>query len=94
MPFTIVHRKTAVVPTGRPITLEVAEWILVTVAIPLSTVQVPVPTLTRLPVRVKLPLLHWVWSTPATAVGAVISSVTTKASESEHPVAVLVTVSL
>ena len=41
---------------------------MVTVAVPLVTVQAPVPEAGLLPARVKLPLLHWVWSFPAAAV--------------------------
>ena len=41
---------------------------MVTVAVPLVTLHAPVPTEGLLPSRVKLPLLHCVWSGPAAAV--------------------------
>ena len=58
VPLTIVHRNTAGVPATTPVTVDVAEFILVIVAVPLCRVQVPVPTNAVFPARVKFPLAH------------------------------------
>jgi hypothetical protein len=58
MPLEIVHRKVAVLPAVMPVTPEVAEVAVVIVAVPLTTLQVPVPTVGALPERVKLAVLH------------------------------------
>ena len=57
LPFTIVQRKTVVVPTVTPVTSEVSEFALVIVPSPLSFVQVPVPGEAALPARVKVVVL-------------------------------------
>ncbi len=64
----MVQRKVALPPAGTPVTPEVADDGVVIVAVPLTTLQVPVPVVGTLPASVKLPLLHWVWSGPAAAV--------------------------
>ena len=67
----MVQRNTAGVPVGTPVTVDVAEFMLVIVAVPLIKVQVPVPTDAALAAKVKLALLHCAWSAPAAAgVGA------------------------
>ena len=58
MPFAIVQRNVAVLPAVMPVTPEVAEFAVVIVAVPLTTLHVPVPTVGVLPARVKLALLH------------------------------------
>ena len=60
VPLVIVQRSVALVPAGTPVTPEVAEEGVVMVAVPLTTLQVPVPTLAVLPASVKDPLLHCV----------------------------------
>ena len=58
MPFEIVHLNVALLPAVIPVTPEVAELAVVIVALPLTTLQVPVPVVGVLPARVKLALLH------------------------------------
>jgi hypothetical protein len=57
-PFVIVHRSVAVVPTGTPVTVEVGDEGVVTVAVPVTTVHKPVPVTGALPASVKFPLLQ------------------------------------
>jgi hypothetical protein len=52
----MVHLKVALVPAGTPLTAEVAEPGLAIVAVPLITVQVPVPEVGTFPARVKVPV--------------------------------------
>ena len=59
-PFVIVHRNVTLVPAVRPVTVVVAELILVMTA-PFAApwmVQVPVPTTGVLPARVKVLFVH------------------------------------
>jgi len=71
VPLTMVQRNTAVLPVSTPVTVDVAEFGLVIVAVPLIKVHVPTPTDGVLPAKVKLELLHCAWSGPAfAAVGA------------------------
>jgi len=58
VPLTMVQRNTAGIPVGTPVTVDASEFGLVIVAVPLCTVQVPVPTDAALPAKVKLVLLH------------------------------------
>ena len=81
VPLTIVQRNTAGVPVVTPVTVEVAEFMLVIVAVPLCTVHVPVPTKAAFPARVKLPLLHCAWSAPASAIVGTSYTVTVSVSE-------------
>ena len=74
--FEMVHVKVALVPAGTPVTPEILEVDVVTVAVPLITLQAPVPVVGSLPSKVKLPLLHLVWSVPAFAVVGVAEAVT------------------
>jgi hypothetical protein len=66
-PFWMVHLRTAVLLAGTPVTPDVAECKEEMAAVPLSTVQVPIPAAAVFPARVKLPLLHWLWLNPASA---------------------------
>jgi hypothetical protein len=58
IPFDIVHLNVADVPAAIPVTVEVAEFVVVIVAVPLTTVQRPVPLVGVLPANVKLETLH------------------------------------
>jgi hypothetical protein len=66
--FEIVHLNVALVPAGTPVTPDVGEVAVVIVAVPLTKLHAPVPTVGVLPARVKLPLLQLVKSAPALAV--------------------------
>ncbi len=57
-PLVIVHLSVALEPTVRPVTPEVAEEGVVTVAAPAITLQVPTPTVGVLPARVAVVTLH------------------------------------
>lgn len=65
MPLTIVQRSVDRVPGGMPVTPVEGEAVFAIVAIPLTTVQVPVPVAGVFAARVKSPLLHLIWSGPA-----------------------------
>jgi hypothetical protein len=54
----MVHLRVALVPTGTPVTVEVADEGVVIVAVPLTTLHTPVPEVAALPARVKDPLLQ------------------------------------
>lgn len=54
VPFTMVHFKVMDVPTGTPVTVEVAEFAEVIVPDPVTIVHVPVPGVAALPARVKV----------------------------------------
>ncbi len=56
--FDIVQRKVAEAPTTNPVTPEVGEVRLVTVAVPDTTDQAPVPMKGVLPARVVVVTLH------------------------------------
>lgn len=58
VPLVMVHRRVALVPTGTPVTVDVADEGVVIVAVPLTTLQTPVPVVAALPARVKDPLLQ------------------------------------
>ncbi len=68
LPLAIVQRNVALVPSGTPVTPEVAEEGVVIVAVPLTTIHVPVPVVGTFPASVNEPLLHCAWSGPAAAV--------------------------
>ena len=55
----IVQRSVAVPPEGTPVTPEVEEEGEVIVAVPLNTLQAPVPVVGVLPANVKEPLPHF-----------------------------------
>ena len=80
MPFDIVHLNVALLPAVIPVTAEVAEPGVVIVAVPLTTLHVPVPVVGVLPARVKDELLHWLMSVPALAVVGVARLVITTSS--------------
>ena len=75
LPLAIVQRNVALVPSGTPVTPEVAEDGVVMVAVPLTTVHVPVPVVGAFPASVNEPLLHCAWSGPAAAVVGVAYTV-------------------
>ena len=58
-PFVIVHLSVALVPTGTPVTAEVLDVGVVIVAVPVTTLHKPVPTVGLLPASVKFPLLQF-----------------------------------
>ena len=59
-PLVMVHVKTALVPTGTPITVEVDNDGLEIAAVPLKTLHVPTPDRAVLPANVKDPELQFV----------------------------------
>ena len=59
VPLVVVQLSVALVPAGTPVTPEVAEDGVVIVAIPLTTLQTPVPTLGALPASVKELILQF-----------------------------------
>ena len=70
-PFDIVHLRVALLPAASPVTVVVFEPEAVIDTAPLTMLQLPVPVVAAVAAIVKLPLLHWVISVPATApVGA------------------------
>jgi hypothetical protein len=58
LPLLIVQRSVALEPAGTPVTPEVAEDDVVIVAVPLTTLQAPVPVVGVLPASVNEPSLH------------------------------------
>jgi hypothetical protein len=89
LPLSIVHLNVVFVPAASPVTVLVGEFADV-IAAPLAAptiVHVPVPTPGVLPVRLKVPLLHWLMSMPA--FGVVLAKtfrVTGEAALSQPPV--------
>jgi hypothetical protein len=59
IPLLTVQRKVAVVPTGTPVTPVFVRFTLVIVAVPLTTLHTPVPTVGVVAANVKLPSLHF-----------------------------------
>lgn len=57
-PLLIVHRKTVVAPTVKPVTVELGSFAELMLPLPLTTVHVPVPTVGVLPDKVVLVTLH------------------------------------
>ena len=57
-PLDIVHLKVALVPTTKPVTPLVAEEAVVMVAVPATTLQLPVPAAGVLPAKVAVVTLH------------------------------------
>ena len=55
----MVQRRVALLPAGTPVTVEVGEEGVVIVAVPLTTLQLPVPTVAVLPANVNEPLLQF-----------------------------------
>ena len=58
-PSVIIQIKTALVPTGTPVTADVGDDGIAIVAVPLNTVHKPVPTDGVLPAKVKFPELQF-----------------------------------
>ena len=79
-----VQRRVAGVPAVTPVTPDVGEEGVVIVAVPLTTLQTPVPTLALLPASVKDPLLQFTRSLPAEATVAVAWFVSTTSSVEVH----------
>ncbi len=75
--FVTVHLNVTLVPAGTPVTPEVGDDGFAIVAVPLTTVHVPVPAAGVFPARVKFPLLQFDWSGPAFAVGGCVTSTVT-----------------
>ena len=84
VPLVVVQRSVALVPTGMPVTVEVAEDGVVIVAVPLTTLHTPVPTLALLPASVKAPLLQLTRSVPAAATVAAAWFVSSTSSVEVH----------
>ena len=63
----MVQRRFAVPETANPVTSDVGEDGVVMVAVPETTVQVPVPTVGLLPAKVAMVASHAVMSEPALA---------------------------
>ena len=61
-PLLMVHRKVLVPPMVRPVTAEVYDPTVVTVAVPAITLQVPLPVTGRLPSNIVVLTLHKLWS--------------------------------
>lgn len=81
----MVQRKVAEVPTTKPVTPEVDNVVVVTVAVPLSTLHTPVPIAGVLPANVVVVVLHKFWSAPAAAVvGGEDTLITTSSVEEAH----------
>ena len=58
LPFVIVHLRVADVPAAIPVTAELADVAVVMLAVPLTTVQRPVPDVGAFPPRIKFDTLH------------------------------------
>src|SRR5262249_43397552 len=68
LPLLIVQRTVALLPAAIPVTVVVGIDAFVIVAEPSCTLHRPVPTVAVFPAIVNVPLLHWLMSTPASAV--------------------------
>ena len=66
-PLVILQRITTVVPAIKPVIVVVGELAVVIVAVPLTTLQLPVPMVAVLPAKVAVVTLHMVWFGPASA---------------------------
>ena len=64
-PLAIVHRSVAVVPGTKPVSPDDGDDGVVMVAVPDTTLQLPVPITGVLPERVAVVTLQRVWSGPA-----------------------------
>ena len=95
-PFVIVHFKTALVPTGTPVTVDVGDDGLEIVAIPLTTLHVPTPTNAVFPTNVKEPELQFDCAGPAaaTVTGLSFVNVTVELDEQDPLVTVQVKTAL
>ena len=78
----MVHLRVAELPTTKPVIPEVGEEAVVMVAVPDTTVQVPLPDVGVFPARVVAVTLHKLWSVLAVAVvGGVDTLITTSSVE-------------
>src|SRR5690606_290078 len=85
-PLVTVHRKTACAPTARPVTVVAGFVGLVIVTDPLTRLQTPVPSSGTSATIRKLPLLHCVMSSPASAAAGGVSTTTAIGRlTAEHP---------
>ena len=91
LPLLIVQRTVALLPAAMPVIVVVGLPALVTVAVPLSTLQVPTPTAGVFAAIVNIPLSHWSRSTPASdVVGlAVLVKVTSSSSSGHKPLLIV-----
>ena len=91
----MVHLSVTLCPAAKPVTVEVGEESVVTMA-PLAApciLHAPVPFVGVLPASVKVPLLQFVWSGPAAAVVGGAATTTVALAEAVQPLgAVYVTV--
>ena len=58
VPFVMVQRKVAVLPTAMPVTVLVEDVFVVIVAVPLTTLHIPLPIAGLLPAKVNELLLQ------------------------------------
>ena len=58
VPFSIVHCKVVDVPAARPVIPELAELVVVIIAEPAITLQLPIPTTGMLALNTELLVLH------------------------------------
>ena len=63
----IVHRMVVVLGIANPVIPELSKVAVEIIAVPVVTVQLPVPTVGKLPDNVVLLTLHKLWSAPALA---------------------------
>jgi hypothetical protein len=80
----MVHLKVAEAPAANPVTPEVGDAGVVTVAVPDTTDHAPVPLVGVLPARVAV-VPHTDWSAPALAVGAAVLTMTTSSVDGVQP---------
>jgi hypothetical protein len=73
-PLAMVHRSVAEVPTGTPVTPEVAKEGVVIKAVPETSVHAPVPTAAGVAAKVVVVTLQNAWSAPAAAVEGVAAT--------------------
>ena len=84
-PFEMVHLKVAEDPITSPVTPDVGDEGVVTVAVPDTTDHVPVPTAGVLPANVVVVVLQRFWSEPAAVkVGNSYTVITTSSEEPVH----------
>ncbi len=90
-PLLMVQRSVADDPTTMPVTPEVDNVVVVTVAVPVITLQAPVPTVGVLAVKVAVVTLHKFWSTPAAEVvgGDETFMITSSVDETQAPLLIV-----
>jgi len=82
-PFEMAHSSCALAPMTSPVTPEVADEGVVTVAVPEITVHVPLPVAGAFPAKVAIVTLHKFWSGPAAEVVGDASTLITTSSVEE-----------